>query len=97
MENYVRGKFLELIIAGSVTYGLFAFFGLNYAALLGFSGRVVRHYSLPWRCRGDGAGHHCCADAIWSFERLFLLNGGLSRYPGFGRAGLGAAALFGGE
>ena len=36
MENYVRGKFLELIIAGSVTYGLFVFFGLNYAALLGF-------------------------------------------------------------
>ena len=36
MENYVRGKFLELIIAGLVTYGLFAFFGLNYAALLGF-------------------------------------------------------------
>ena len=36
MENYVRGKFIELIIAGLVTYLLFAFFDLNYAALLGF-------------------------------------------------------------
>ena len=36
MENYVRGKFVELIIAGLATYLLFAFFDLNYAALLGF-------------------------------------------------------------
>ena len=33
--NYARGKVLEVIIVGSVTYFLFAWMGLNYAALLG--------------------------------------------------------------
>ena len=36
MQNYVRGKFIELLIAGLCTYALFAVFELNYAALLGF-------------------------------------------------------------
>lgn len=36
MQNYVRGKFIELLIAGLCTYALFALFELNYAALLGF-------------------------------------------------------------
>ena len=35
MANYVRGKFLEIIIAGSATYVVFATFDLDYAALLG--------------------------------------------------------------
>ena len=73
MENYVRGKFLELIIAGSVTYGLFVFFGLNYAALLGFLVGLSVHYSLPWRCCGHGAGHHCCPDAIGLSSEFFYL------------------------
>ena len=33
--NYARGKALEVIIVGSVTYFAFAWMGLNYAALLG--------------------------------------------------------------
>ena len=33
--NYVRGKVIEIIIVGGVSYASFAFFGLNYAALLG--------------------------------------------------------------
>ena len=36
MENYIRGKFIELLLVGLITYLLFALFGLNYAALLGF-------------------------------------------------------------
>lgn len=32
--NYVRGKFLEIIIAGFATYIVFAFMGLQYAMLL---------------------------------------------------------------
>jgi putative permease len=32
--NYVRGKFIEILIVGSATYVLFAFLGLAYAALL---------------------------------------------------------------
>jgi len=36
MENYIRGKFVELLLVGLITYLLFALFGLNYAALLGF-------------------------------------------------------------
>ena len=32
--NYVRGKFLEIIIAGTVTYVVFALMGLQYAMLL---------------------------------------------------------------
>ncbi|MFP6806544.1 MAG: AI-2E family transporter [Pseudomonadales bacterium] len=36
MENYVRGKFVELLIVGSVSYFFFTAFGLRYAALLGF-------------------------------------------------------------
>lgn len=32
--NYVRGKFLEIIIAGAVTYIVFALMGLQYAMLL---------------------------------------------------------------
>ncbi len=35
MANYVRGKFLEVIIAGGATYLVFAIFGLDYGALLG--------------------------------------------------------------
>lgn len=35
MANYVRGKFLEVIIAGGATYVVFVFFDLDYAALLG--------------------------------------------------------------
>lgn len=33
--NYARGKVLEVIIVGSVSYFVFAWLGLNYAALLG--------------------------------------------------------------
>lgn len=33
--NYVRGKFLEIIIVGLVTYVVFVFMGLRYAMLLG--------------------------------------------------------------
>jgi len=32
--NYVRGKFLEIIIVGAVTYITFVFLGMNYALLL---------------------------------------------------------------
>ena len=33
--NYVRGKFIEILIVGVVSYVTFTLFGLNYAALLG--------------------------------------------------------------
>lgn len=33
--NYVRGKFVEIVIVGVVSYVTFTLFGLNYAALLG--------------------------------------------------------------
>tara|TARA_A100001037_G_scaffold304269_1_gene340546 strand:- start:2165 stop:3244 length:1080 start_codon:yes stop_codon:yes gene_type:complete len=32
--NYVRGKFIEIIIVGSITFIVFSLFGLNYALLL---------------------------------------------------------------
>ncbi len=35
LGNYVRGKFVEILIVGSVTFVTFTFLGLNYAALLG--------------------------------------------------------------
>jgi len=35
--NYARGKVLEIIIVGAVSYAAFASMGLNYAALLGLS------------------------------------------------------------
>ncbi|GAA0573005.1 AI-2E family transporter [Halomonas salifodinae] len=35
IANYVRGKFIEIIIVGSVAFLTFAFFGLPYSALLG--------------------------------------------------------------
>jgi len=33
--NYVRGKFLEVLVTALVTFAVFKFMGLNYAALLG--------------------------------------------------------------
>lgn len=35
IANYIRGKAIEIIVVGSVTYITFAFLGINYAALLG--------------------------------------------------------------
>lgn len=35
MSNYIRGKVIEIIIVGSVTYVAFALLGLGYSALLG--------------------------------------------------------------
>ncbi len=35
MSNYVRGKVLEIIFVGGISYLCFAWLGLNYAALLG--------------------------------------------------------------
>ncbi|MCH1919682.1 AI-2E family transporter [Shewanella sp. A3A] len=35
--NYIRGKIIELVIVGVVSYIFFALMGLNYAALLGVS------------------------------------------------------------
>ena len=35
LANYVRGKFVEILIVGFVTYVTFTLLGLNYAALLG--------------------------------------------------------------
>ena len=35
VANYARGKVIEIIIVGSVSYLAFTFLGLNYAALLG--------------------------------------------------------------
>jgi putative permease len=35
LANYVRGKFIEILIVGSVTFVVFQFLGLNYSALLG--------------------------------------------------------------
>ncbi|QEW07179.1 AI-2E family transporter [Nitrincola iocasae] len=34
IANYIRGKFIEILIVGSVSYVVFVFMGLNYAALL---------------------------------------------------------------
>jgi putative permease len=34
LANYVRGKFVEILIVGSATFVTFTLFGLNYAALL---------------------------------------------------------------
>ncbi len=34
IANYIRGKFIEIVIVGGVTYVAFVAFGLNYAALL---------------------------------------------------------------
>lgn len=34
MANYVRGKVVEIVVVGAVTYVAFIIFGLNYAALL---------------------------------------------------------------
>lgn len=36
IANYIRGKAIEILIVGTVTYATFLFLGLNYAALLGF-------------------------------------------------------------
>ena len=33
--NYIRGKFYEVVIVGSATFGAFLFLGLSYATLLG--------------------------------------------------------------
>ncbi len=35
IANYIRGKVIEIIVVGSVTYVTFIFLGINYAALLG--------------------------------------------------------------
>ena len=35
LANYVRGKFIEIIIVGSTTFVVFSLLGLNFAALLG--------------------------------------------------------------
>ncbi|NVK44638.1 MAG: AI-2E family transporter [Oceanospirillaceae bacterium] len=35
IANYIRGKVLEILIVGSVTFVAFALLGINYAALLG--------------------------------------------------------------
>jgi len=35
IANYIRGKAIEIIVVGSVTYITFIFLGINYAALLG--------------------------------------------------------------
>lgn len=35
IANYVRGKFIEIIVVGGVSFLIFALFGLPYAALLG--------------------------------------------------------------
>lgn len=35
LANYVRGKFIEFLIVGGVTFVVFTIMGLNYAALLG--------------------------------------------------------------
>ena len=35
MSNYVRGKVVEIIIVGGISYFCFAWLGLSYAALLG--------------------------------------------------------------
>lgn len=35
LANYVRGKFIEILIVGSTTFVVFEFMGLNYSALLG--------------------------------------------------------------
>ena len=34
LSNYVRGKFIEIVIVWAVSYAVFALFGLNYALLL---------------------------------------------------------------
>ena len=36
IANYIRGKTIEILVVGTVTYIAFLFLGLNYAALLGF-------------------------------------------------------------
>jgi putative permease len=35
IANYIRGKVIEILIVGTVTYVAFLFLGINYAALLG--------------------------------------------------------------
>ncbi|WP_299176634.1 AI-2E family transporter [uncultured Neptuniibacter sp.] len=35
IANYIRGKVIEIVVVGAVTYVTFIFLGINYAALLG--------------------------------------------------------------
>ena len=95
LANYVRGKFIEILIVGFVTFVVFSLLGLNYAALLGV---VVGGVGADPLCRRRG-GHHSGGAGRPHAVRLVLGAGldhaGLRRHSGLGRQCLGAAAVFG--
>ena len=97
IANYIRGKALEILIVGTVSYAAFLLLGLNYAALLAVS--VGLSVLVPY----IGAAVVTIPIALvgyvqWGFQRyLYLADGGLRHYSGARWQRAGAAVVFRGR
>ena len=56
LANYVRGKFIEILIVGFATYATFSLLGLNYCAAARPPGRRLGADSVRRRRGGDDPG-----------------------------------------
>ncbi len=92
IANYVRGKFIEIIIVGSVAFFTFICFGLPYSALLA----VLVGLSVLVLHRG-GLGHAPGGGGGWlslRYQRpVSLCTDRLRRHPGAGWQRPGACAV----
>lgn len=98
IANYIRGKVIEIVITGAVTYIAFAYLGLNYAALLALL--VGLSVVVPYI--GAGGGERTGGDdrllPVGLERPVHLPDGGPRDHPGAGWQRAGAAAVLrGGE
>ncbi len=90
--NYIRGKVIEILIVGVISYMAFAMLGLRYSVLLavavGFGADPLHR-----RRGGDGTGGHGGPVPVGTDAGVHLADGGLHRYSGAHRQRAGAHPL----
>jgi putative permease len=81
LGNYVRGKVVEILLVGSVSFITFLFFGLNYAALLGVLVGISVLIPFIGAAIVTFAGFCYRGLAVWLVSRTGLGHAGLRGDP----------------
>lgn len=98
IANYIRGKVIEIVITGAVTYIAFAYLGAQLRSAAGPAGRPVGGGAVHRRGGGERTGGDDRLLPVGLERPVHLPDGGPRDHPGAGWQRAGAAAVLrGGE
>ncbi len=85
ISNYIRGKVLEIVIVGTVSYITFAILDLRYSVLLAVVSRAFGIDPLYRRCSCNRTCCDCGLVPMGADPAVLHLVDCLRHYSGFGR------------